>query len=222
MLQKLKLFFSFIFPILAFIGLFLPAVILVSMVNSDIIHGTTFAILQVVLGIILSSIFIFIKIKIENLFKNDYLDFSSSSTEKYNKSVVILTSGVIICMVLSIFSLLRINENYNLGIKGKETYMIESKGIQLIKFTQQQHYLMLVNKNSNEKRKHYVSDKTKYSINDEIHFNIRKGFFGFDYIEVDKIVKHIPTTKSSFLLLEDQLEMGDSLYIEYLKLSENE
>ncbi|OUR74029.1 hypothetical protein A9Q76_01540, partial [Arcobacter sp. 31_11_sub10_T18] len=85
---------------------------LMSMINSNIINGNIFAVLQVVLGLIFSSIYIYAFFQIQT----KIIDKSSSSLsisaderlKKENNEVIICVFGVIICMAFASFILLSI------------------------------------------------------------------------------------------------------------------
>ncbi len=159
---------------------------LMSMINSNIINGNIFAVLQVVLGLIFSSIYIYAFFQIQT----KIIDKSSSSLsisaderlKKENNEVIIFVFGVIICMAFASFILLSINKKYNEGILKTETYIVVSHGVLRSKSSKQD-YLVIKNLNTNENRKFYKNKTENYIEGTEVKFEIRIGFLGFNYID---------------------------------------
>jgi len=159
---------------------------LMSMINSDIIDGNKFAFLQVVLGLVFSSIFIYafflIQTKIIDKSSNSISISAEERLKKENKEVFLFVFGVIICMSFASFLLLNVNEKYNKGLLKSETYIILSHGELRSKGTKQD-YVVIKNLNSNENRRFYINKVENYKKGTELKFETRIGFLGFNYID---------------------------------------
>ncbi|WP_419770972.1 MAG: hypothetical protein ACNI3C_04055 [Candidatus Marinarcus sp.] len=171
-------------PYLLLLSYSLSAYFLVSSWNDDIVNYHLFTFLQVLLSIILFGISIFIKINYFEKNRTMYIIRNQplyKEIEKENFSYILI---LLICAIISFTVPKYINARFNNGIINEQTYKVIAKETQHFSSTARAEYSLLLNIKTGQKRKNYWY-ASSLNVDDKVKIIKRKGFLGFDYLEIN-------------------------------------
>ena len=162
--------------------------------NKFVVDYKLFTAIEIIFGIVISTLYIIVRNKI--YYSSNIIYRKGKRPWRHTRPSYVMS--YIGGLIISIYIFGVLNIIFNRGIVNNEFYYVNKIGSDQIRFKEIK-FIVVENNNTRERKKFYIDNFDRYKIGQRVIVTTKKGYLGFDYMEVT------PSNKESKWLWTDSL-----------------